>query len=68
MGEKFLGRILSHEIVEELQSIDVDPCGENGEFHTLVLNCPLFKKRIEAQVTGKVLHENYWFSHLQLVE
>jgi diphthamide synthase (EF-2-diphthine--ammonia ligase) len=20
----------------------IDPCGENGEFHTLVLNCPLF--------------------------
>ena len=66
MGEKFLGRIMSFDVVKELQAIDVDPCGENGEFHTLVLNCPLFANRLAVEITEKVRHENYWFSMLQL--
>lgn len=65
MGERFLGRIITPELVEELESIGVDACGENGEYHTLVLNCPLFSKRIQVTVSGTLLHENYWFTQLQ---
>jgi diphthine-ammonia ligase len=65
MGESFLGRTLSLELVDELEALGVDACGENGEFHTLVLNCPLFNNRIEATVASKVKHETYWFAMLQ---
>ena len=61
MGEKFLGKILSPELIPELESIGVDVCGENGEFHTLVLNCPLFKERIQLPGFTTVLHNDYWF-------
>jgi diphthine-ammonia ligase len=67
MGERFLGKIITPSLVDELESVGVDVCGENGEFHTLVLNCPLFSKAISVEVVRKVLHENYWFSELQLV-
>jgi uncharacterized protein (TIGR00290 family) len=66
MGERFLGRIITPELVEELESIGVDACGENGEYHTLVLNCPLFSERIQVTVSGTLLHENYWFTGLML--
>jgi diphthine-ammonia ligase len=67
MGERFLGKIITPALVDELESVGVDVCGENGEFHTLVLNCPLFSKAISVEVVRKVLHENYWFSELQLM-
>lgn len=61
MGDRFLGRMITHELIDELESIGIDACGENGEYHTVVSNCPLFTKRIELPACEKVLHENYWF-------
>jgi diphthine-ammonia ligase len=64
MGERFLGETLTLSLIEEIEKLGVDPCGENGEFHTLVLNCPLFKNRIDVKVKEKKLHANYWFALL----
>jgi diphthine-ammonia ligase len=61
MGERFLGRMLDESLVDELKAIDVDVCGENGEFHTLVLDCPLFASAINVEVKTKLKHDNYWF-------
>ena len=68
MGEQFLGKTLTSGLVDELENLGVDPCGENGEFHTLVVNCPLFAKRLKVSVTDKTLHQNYWFCGLKLDE
>jgi uncharacterized protein (TIGR00290 family) len=61
MGEHFLGRMITHKLIYELESIGIDACGENGEYHTVVINCPLFKNRIELPPYEKILHEGYWF-------
>jgi diphthine-ammonia ligase len=61
MGENFLGRTITQELVDELERIGIDACGENGEYHTVVINCPIFKKKIQLPSCEKVLHENYWF-------
>ncbi len=66
MGERFLGKMLTQTLIDELEVLGVDPCGENGEFHTLVLDCPLFAKRLGVTVTGKTLHDKYWFCQLKL--
>ncbi len=66
MGERFIGRTLTPALVAELEAIGVDPCGENGEYHTLVLDCPLFTKRINVCLMEKVEHGGYWFSKLEL--
>ena len=34
--------------VERIGPSGVDPCGENGEFHTLVTGGPMFKQKIEV--------------------
>lgn len=64
MGERFLGQQVTASLVEELEALGVDPCGENGEFHTLVLDCPLFSDPIRVDCGQKILHENYWFTAL----
>lgn len=66
LGERFLGKILNEDIIRELDALGVDVCGENGEFHTLVVKCPLFKQRIDVIVKNKLKHEKYWFSELVL--
>lgn len=66
LGEQFLGKIMNEELTDELDTLGVDACGENGEFHTLVLNCPLFKQRIDVVVKNKLKQEKYWFTELVL--
>jgi uncharacterized protein (TIGR00290 family) len=61
LGESFLGRIITPELITELEEMGVDVCGENGEFHTLVIRCPLFAGKIDLPEYKKVRHENYWF-------
>jgi diphthine-ammonia ligase len=62
MGESFLGKQLTVDLVSELETLGVDPCGENGEFHTLVVNMPMFAERIRVRFAEPVLHVNYWFA------
>ncbi len=64
MGPSYPGRILKPAIIPELEALGIDPCGENGEFHTVVLNCPLFSEKIEVQPIGRQEHEGYWFLEL----
>lgn len=61
MGETYLGRILSNELVLELQQLGIDPCGENGEFHTMVINCPLFIEPIVLPQYSKKTYDSYCF-------
>ncbi|HEX6180872.1 MAG TPA: diphthine--ammonia ligase [Chitinophagaceae bacterium] len=61
MGERFLARTITHELADELEGMGIDACGENGEFHTVVVDCPLFESAIELPEYKKVLHDNYWF-------
>ncbi len=66
MGEKFLGKRITKELVLKLERIGIDSCGENGEYHTLVVNMPLFKNRIEITFGVKSLIANYWFIEMSL--
>jgi diphthine-ammonia ligase len=49
LGEEFLGRKVDREFLAELAGLGrgVTPCGEAGEFHTLVIDGPLFRERLE---------------------
>jgi len=67
LGPDFLGRKIDTQLLKELEQIGVDPCGENGEYHTLVINAPLFRKPLDIKVTGKEKSTNYNFATLELV-
>lgn len=67
MGEQFIGQKLTFDLIEQLEHLGIDPCGENGEYHTLVTNCTLFKAPIKVEVIKSIFHNNYWFSNLKLV-
>jgi diphthine-ammonia ligase len=55
MGMEWLGREINKEFFDDLLKLGtVDPCGENGEFHTFVTDGPLFKTHIEILESEKV--------------
>lgn len=66
MGASFIGKTLTPTLIDELEALGVDACGENGEFHTLVYDCPLFKHPLAIQVKQVLEHEQYYFSELIL--
>jgi diphthamide synthase (EF-2-diphthine--ammonia ligase) len=55
MVEKWLGFVISKETSADFMSKigSVDPLGENGEFHTLVLDCPLYAKPFKVKSVEK---------------
>ena len=57
LGKEFLGKKINAEFFKNLPG-NVDPCGENGEFHTFVYNAPFFSAPIPI-VTGEVVHRTY---------
>lgn len=61
MGESFLGKRLDASLIPDLEALGIDCCGENGEFHTLVVDCPPFKEEIQVSFGEKRHHGNYWF-------
>ncbi len=66
MGPSFIGKTLTPALIDELEALGVDACGENGEFHTLVYDCPLFKHPLKIEVKQALQHEQYYFSELIL--
>jgi uncharacterized protein (TIGR00290 family) len=46
LGLEWLGRQVNKQFLADLPA-NVDPCGENGEFHTFVTDGPIFKNSIE---------------------
>ena len=43
------GRYLDVELISELKQLPIDPCGEQGEYHTWVLDAPFFKESIRLE-------------------
>ena len=56
LGEDFVGRELDHDFLFDLPK-GVDPCGENGEFHTFCFDGPIFSAPVEFVVGEKVYKE-----------
>jgi len=53
LGEKEVGQLFTQDFVKNLPA-NVDPCGENGEFHTYCYAGPIFKKKIDVKVKEKI--------------
>lgn len=71
LDKSFVGRIIDSKFIEQLPD-GVDPCGENGEFHTFCFDGPIFSKPINFSVgetiqreyhDGDVVHR-FWFCDL----
>jgi uncharacterized protein (TIGR00290 family) len=57
LDKSFAGRIIDNDFLKDLPD-NVDPCGENGEFHTFVFDGPIFKKPIPFD-KGEIVFRKY---------
>ncbi|MCP9440356.1 MAG: adenine nucleotide alpha hydrolase [Nitrospira sp.] len=63
LPRSFVGRMFDHMFLDELPT-GVDPCGENGEFHTCVLDGPMFADPIPAVMGDVVERDGFCFADL----
>jgi len=66
LDEKWLGKIIDKEFIEDVKQLNLHAAGEGGEFETFVLDCPLFSKPLEItkkEITGE---GNSWKMDIEL--
>lgn len=63
-GQEWLGRKVDRRFLRDLQRLqaehNVHICGELGEYHTLVTDGPIFKRRMKILDSRRVLRKGYW--------
>jgi len=57
MDKRFIGKEFDASFLNELPD-KIDPCGENGEFHTYVYDGPIFKQKINFEI-GEIIYRKY---------
>jgi len=60
LGREFVGREIDQPFLASLPAT-VDPCGENGEFHSFVYDGPVFASRIRFEGGETVLRDNRFY-------
>lgn len=63
LDQSFAGRMIDEAFLSSLPP-HVDPCGENGEFHSFVFDGPTFARPVKFSLGEIVLRESFWFCDL----
>jgi hypothetical protein len=59
-----LGRTLDDRVLAEIEAAGADACGENGEFHTFVVDGPIFGRPVGVELGQVSLRDGVWFLDL----
>ncbi len=62
---EFAGRKFDAQLLADLPA-GIDPCGENGEFHTCVVAGPMFSRRLDVATGERVERDGYAYCDLLL--
>jgi diphthine-ammonia ligase len=60
IDQGWVGKRLDRKFLAYLKTRNVDLCGENGEYHTLVVNGPLFKRSIQIIESRTINRDSRW--------
>jgi uncharacterized protein (TIGR00290 family) len=60
LDQSWLWRRLSLELLPGFDAAGADPCGEHGEYHTVVVDAPAFSSPIELAPLGYVSRSGCW--------
>lgn len=76
LGEEYIGRVIDKDFINSLPE-GVDPCGENGEYHTFCYDGPIFTEPVRFSMEEKLKISNevgmedgtrktfsYWYARL----
>jgi len=68
VSPEYLGRAMDMRVLNELESLGIDPCGEAGEYHTVVTDGPIFREPVAISQGARTLREGYWFLQVGVAE
>jgi diphthine-ammonia ligase len=66
LGKRWLGHTLDRNMIALFKSSGIDPSGEAGEYHTCVVDGPLFSSPVGLEQGISTLRDGYWFLDLSL--
>jgi uncharacterized protein (TIGR00290 family) len=61
LSPELLGRTIDAALVEEIERAGADAAGENGEYHSLVLDGPIFHHPLAVEPDERSLRDGVWF-------
>jgi uncharacterized protein (TIGR00290 family) len=64
LDSSFAGRAFDHALLADLPP-GVDPCGENGEFHSFVWDGPMFSRPLRIRVGEVVTRDGFVFADVE---
>ncbi len=69
LDNSWIGRRIDKKFIEEImvlsEKFKINPAGEGGEFESLVVGCPLFKKKLEWKLNKVVGEGNSWIGEFE---
>lgn len=66
LDNSFLGFTLDRDVIANFEKAGIDISGEQGEYHTIVTDGPIFSRPINIQTNGQVVHDGYCFQNVSL--
>ncbi|PYP93329.1 MAG: ATP-binding protein [Candidatus Angelobacter sp. Gp1-AA117] len=63
LGPEFAGRDFDEQLLRDLPG-GIDPCGENGEFHSFVYAGPMFDREIPVIAGERMQRDGFWYADL----
>lgn len=68
LDQAWVGRAIDEKFISDIRKVPgIDPSGENGEYHTLVLSGPLFQKSISINSTTTIQRDGYNFLDIKQI-
>lgn len=59
LSKDYLGKILDWKMLKKFEDAGIDVCGENGEYHTMVVDAPMFQFPLQYKL-GKIMENSQW--------
>jgi uncharacterized protein (TIGR00290 family) len=66
LPESLLGRVIDADVLAEIEAAGADLAGEQGEYHSVVVDGPLFERPLAVTTGGRSLRDGVWFTDLRV--
>ena len=66
LPKELLGVMIDAEVVAAIEAAGADAAGENGEYHSLVVDGPLFERPLAVEAGERSLRDGVWFTDVRL--
>lgn len=67
LDKDVLGKTLDWELIKGFEESGIDPSGEEGEYHTVVINGPIFTSAVRIGLKDQIFYDGYWFQDIAVL-